>query len=167
MEEPTMALLKDLIEIPDHVETGIFVLRLAEGVARPEPPPSCRRSSPTGGSAVGRITPGYAASAEAVGYGDRARGRPRSSYPGENHAQTAPFALGLSVGRRDEAPSTQTVALPVTRRESPPPMVAIGLPRGHLVEPRAVGRQSRLAPIGQEGRGPSPRPRRVDPRSKT
>ncbi len=31
-----MTLLKDLIEIPDHVEKGSFVLRLAEGVTRPE-----------------------------------------------------------------------------------------------------------------------------------
>ena len=31
-----MTLIKDLIEIPDHVEKGQFVLRLAEGVTRPE-----------------------------------------------------------------------------------------------------------------------------------
>jgi len=31
-----MTFLKDLIEIPDHVEKGQFVLRLAEGVTRPE-----------------------------------------------------------------------------------------------------------------------------------
>src|SRR5260370_31721988 len=31
-----MTLIKDLIEIPDHVEAGSFVLRLAEGVTRPE-----------------------------------------------------------------------------------------------------------------------------------
>src|SRR5438105_3058280 len=31
-----MTLIKDLIEIPDHVEKGSFVLRLAEGVTRPE-----------------------------------------------------------------------------------------------------------------------------------
>ena len=31
-----MTLIKDLIEIPDHVEKGQFVLRLAEGVNRPE-----------------------------------------------------------------------------------------------------------------------------------
>src|SRR5580704_12444267 len=31
-----MTLIKDLIEIPDHVEKGSFVLRLAEGVNRPE-----------------------------------------------------------------------------------------------------------------------------------
>ena len=30
-----MTLLKDLIEIPDHVEKGQFVLRLAEGVTHP------------------------------------------------------------------------------------------------------------------------------------
>src|ERR1017187_9907726 len=30
-----MTLIKDLIEIPDHVEQGSFVLRLAEGVTRP------------------------------------------------------------------------------------------------------------------------------------
>jgi hypothetical protein len=32
----SMTLIKDLIEIPDHVEKGQFVLRLAEGVNRPE-----------------------------------------------------------------------------------------------------------------------------------
>src|SRR5215212_7456555 len=31
-----MTLIKELIEIPDHVEKGSFVLRLAEGVTRPE-----------------------------------------------------------------------------------------------------------------------------------
>ena len=31
-----MTLIKDLIEIPDHVEKGDFVLRLAEGVTHPE-----------------------------------------------------------------------------------------------------------------------------------
>ena len=31
-----MTLLKDLIDIPEHVEQGQFVLRLAEGVTRPE-----------------------------------------------------------------------------------------------------------------------------------
>ena len=31
-----MTLIKDLIDIPDHVEKGQFVLRLAEGVTRPE-----------------------------------------------------------------------------------------------------------------------------------
>jgi hypothetical protein len=31
-----MTLIKDLIEIPDHVEKGQFVLKLAEGVTRPE-----------------------------------------------------------------------------------------------------------------------------------
>jgi hypothetical protein len=31
-----MTLIKDLIEIPEHVEQGQFVLRLAEGVTRPE-----------------------------------------------------------------------------------------------------------------------------------
>jgi hypothetical protein len=31
-----MTFIKDLIEIPDHVEKGSFVLRLAEGVTRPE-----------------------------------------------------------------------------------------------------------------------------------
>ena len=31
-----MTLIKNLIDIPDHVEKGQFVLRLAEGVTRPE-----------------------------------------------------------------------------------------------------------------------------------
>ncbi len=31
-----MTLIKDLIDIPEHVEKGQFVLRLAEGVTRPE-----------------------------------------------------------------------------------------------------------------------------------
>ncbi len=31
-----MTLIKDLIEIPDHVESGSFVLKLSEGVTHPE-----------------------------------------------------------------------------------------------------------------------------------